>query len=112
MKYAQVSYFYPTSPLAKKLKMPNGGYCMEVVKADHLTPVREPKAEGFDKLEDAFQHVRACNLTYGRYSLTPQLPASCEALEAVRSTRKLEPCSGCGQIHLVSANGLCPDCKL
>lgn len=67
--------------------MPDGGYSVEVVKDDHLTPVREPKAEGFDELTDAFQHVRACSLTYSRYSLTPELPGSCEALEAVRNGR-------------------------
>lgn len=78
MKTVEVSYFYPTSMTARRFKMPSGGYHVSV-------PGSADTA--FTSKEDAFRYAQESGLPYSRFSITPELPNSCEALEAVRNSR-------------------------
>jgi hypothetical protein len=79
MKTVEVSYFYPTSPLSRSYKMPKGGYAVKVPGVCETA---------FTNKEDAFRYAEESGFPYGRFSLQPQFPQSCEALEQVRAAKR------------------------
>lgn len=76
MKTVEVSYFYPTSMTARRFKMPAGGY--------HISITGEPDT-AFTNKTDAFRYATESGHPFTAFSLTPELPQSCAALESIRN---------------------------
>lgn len=70
-KLKELSYFYPTSELAKRHKMPNGGYLVSIKKFREGNHVGSDVIGTFEEQSEADKAMAKIDLPSSIYSIPP-----------------------------------------